>query len=120
MKNTVLVVEDDLLIAMDLKETLEVLGWGVIGPAHSVDHALGILARESPSVALLDINLGRELVTPVAEALSEIGVPFVFASATVDLGMLGHRIYNGRVNIGKSVHPQILADALATALGSRA
>ena len=52
-----------------------------VGPAATVDQALRLLAGETPDVALLDINLRGELVTPVAEELRARGVPFVLASA---------------------------------------
>lgn len=77
----VLVVEDELLIAMHLEDLLARRGWRVLGPAASVGEALRLLAREVPAVALLDVNLGGELVVPVAEALRARGVPFVVASA---------------------------------------
>ena len=77
----VLVVEDEFLIAMDLEQLLRRHGWRVLGPAATVDQALRLLAGETPDVALLDVNLRGERVTPVAEALRARGVPFVLASA---------------------------------------
>ena len=77
----VLVVEDEFLIAMDLEELLRRHGWRVLGPVATVAGALRLLAGERPDVALLDINLRGELVTPVAEELRARGVPFVLASA---------------------------------------
>jgi hypothetical protein len=53
----------------------------VIGPVATVQAALRLLEDELPSVALLDVNLGIELVTPVAEALKARNVPFAIASA---------------------------------------
>ena len=67
----VLVVEDEALIALHLEFILERHGWRVLGPAASV----------APDLALLDVNLRGEPVTPVAEALRAQGVPFVLASA---------------------------------------
>jgi CheY-like chemotaxis protein len=46
-----------------------------------VQGALRLLDHELPTVALLDVNLGKELVTPVAETLKARDVPFVIASA---------------------------------------
>lgn len=76
----VLVVEDDYLVAMDLVRALERAGAEVIGPAPAVDAALSALADASPDGAILDINLGGEMAFPVADALLERGVPFVFAT----------------------------------------
>jgi hypothetical protein len=54
----------------------------VLGPASTVATALRLLEEdERPDVALLDVNLGSELVTPVTEALRARGVPFVLGSA---------------------------------------
>lgn len=75
----VLVVEDDYLVAMDLVRALERAGAQVIGPAPAVDAALSALDA-SPDGAILDINLGGEMAFPVADALLERGVPFVFAT----------------------------------------
>ncbi len=78
----VLVVEDEALIALHLELILKRHGWRVLGPAASVDQALRLLdAGEAPDVAVLDVNLRGEPVTPVAVALRAQGVPFVLASA---------------------------------------
>ena len=76
-----LVVEDEFLIAMDLELLLQEHGCRVLGPAATVAEALRLLQGETPDVALLDINLQGELVTPVAEELRARGVLFVLASA---------------------------------------
>jgi len=77
----ILVVEDEYMIATDLAQSLEDLGVSVLGPAASVSDALALVAREGPvDAAVLDINLGVEKVFPVADALHEQGVPFVFAT----------------------------------------
>lgn len=81
MQKTVLIVEDEFLIAMDLQLLLEGHGWRVMGPVATVGEALALLEVELPCVALLDVNLGTELVTPVAWALKENGIPFAVASA---------------------------------------
>src|SRR3954447_17956669 len=77
----VLVVEDEFLIAMDLELLLRRHGWRLLGPAATVGEALRLLRSGTPDVALLDINLRGEPVTPVAEALRPRRVPFVLASA---------------------------------------
>ncbi len=77
----ILVVEDEYVLAQDLRLELEDAGAEVLGPAPSVAEALALLAREAPpDAAILDVNLGGELVFPVAEALRERGVPFMFAT----------------------------------------
>lgn len=50
MRKTVLVVEDEFLIAIDLKLLLESRGWEVLGPAATVSDALLLLGDELPEV----------------------------------------------------------------------
>ena len=77
----ILVVEDEYLLAQDLARELEDLGAEVLGPVPSVEEALALLDAEAPpDAAILDVNLGGEMVFPVAEALRERGVPFLFAT----------------------------------------
>ncbi|HVG48881.1 MAG TPA: response regulator [Rubellimicrobium sp.] len=77
----VLVVEDEYLLAEDLRRGLEDAGAEVLGPVPSVADALALLATEAPpDAAILDVNLGGEMVFPVADVLRERGVPFMFAT----------------------------------------
>ena len=52
-----LIVEDELLIALELQSIVEQLGGTVVGPAGSVEGALQLLADTTPNAALLDANL---------------------------------------------------------------
>jgi CheY-like chemotaxis protein len=76
----VLVVEDEYFLADDMAQALQTLGAEVVGPVPTRDGALALLASELVDVAVLDINLKGETVYPVADALREQGVPFVFAT----------------------------------------
>ena len=77
----ILVVEDDYLIAGELVESLEELGASVAGPAPSATEALALMEREARlDAAVLDVNLGSQDVFPVADALQQRGIPFVFAT----------------------------------------
>lgn len=76
----VLIVEDELVVAMELESLLRELGCVVLALAPSVDRALRALDRELPDVALLDVNVQGERVTPVAEALEEEKVPYVLVT----------------------------------------
>jgi two-component SAPR family response regulator len=96
----VLVVEDEFLLALDLELILLRHGWRVLGPARTVDEALLLLEAERPDVALLDVNLRGEMVTPVAETLRTLGVPFVLASAYNQLD-LGAAVLAETPNVGK-------------------
>ena len=73
----VLVVEDEFLLAMELEGLLSRSGCDVLGPAATVVQALAVVRDQEPEVAVLDVNLKGERVTPVAAALYDRGVPFV-------------------------------------------
>jgi CheY-like chemotaxis protein len=81
----VLIVEDELLLALELQSLLESLGCEVIGPVPSVPRTLQLLARERPDLALLDVNLGGRSVAPVAAALKLRGIPYVLVTGYNDL-----------------------------------
>jgi light-regulated signal transduction histidine kinase (bacteriophytochrome) len=80
----VLVVEDQMLIAMDLEGMLEQLGLTDVTTANSSADALIKLKRLSPAIAILDVNLGQETSIPVAHALKKRGIPFTFATGYGD------------------------------------
>jgi two-component system chemotaxis response regulator CheB len=74
----VLVVEDDYFLAQDISEEISRVGATVIGPAPSLERAFA-LSRDQPiDVAILDINLGGEMVFPVADALAGRGTALLF------------------------------------------
>lgn len=74
---TVLVVEDEALIAMSLADTLMAAGFGVAGPVGTVASALDQIARGQPDFVILDITLGQETSGAVAAELKRIGTPFI-------------------------------------------
>jgi len=80
----VLVVEDEALIGMLLEDGLLEAGAEVVGPACSVKEALELIDQVAAdgglSAAVLDINLEGEAVSPVADRLAALSVPFLFAT----------------------------------------
>lgn len=78
---SVLIVEDEPLIAMMLEDFIEGLGFGVAGAVDSVEEALARIGEGGFDVAILDVQLrDGELCWPVADALREKDVPFVMAT----------------------------------------
>ncbi|WP_207459690.1 response regulator [Azospirillum sp. SYSU D00513] len=77
---SLLVVEDDHLVALSMEDALSELGIGVIGPVATVAEAMERIREGGFVGALLDINLCGERVDAVADALSRKGVPFIFSS----------------------------------------
>jgi PAS domain S-box-containing protein len=78
--NKVLVVEDEPLVSLMMTETLEELGFEVVGPFRNVGEATAAVAASDVHAAILDINLGDQQVYPVADALQAKDIPFVFAT----------------------------------------
>lgn len=78
---SILIVEDEPLIAMMLEDFLETLGHKVVASCDSVDAALEHVAAGGFEVAILDVSLkdGRK-VWPVADRLAAAGTPFVLAT----------------------------------------
>ena len=79
-RRRVLVVEDEALVAMMMVGFVEELGFTPCGPFASVNEAAAAVRNGRCDGALLDVNLGGELVYPVADLLSARGVPFVFVT----------------------------------------
>ena len=80
----VLVVEDELAIAMLLEMALEDQHCTIVGPYGRLGEALSAARTESVDIALLDINLAGEMVFPAADALAERHVPFLLLSGYGD------------------------------------
>ncbi|WP_158970300.1 HWE histidine kinase domain-containing protein [Chachezhania sediminis] len=80
LSGPVMVVEDNLIIAMDAADILGEFGAKAAHVAGSVAEAFRIADAHSLTLAVLDINLGSETSLPVAKYLNERGVPFILAS----------------------------------------
>jgi CheY-like chemotaxis protein len=76
--NRVMIVEDEALVAMALRESLDELGFSVIGPFNRISEAMIALRNNRIDGAVLDVNLGGELIYPLADVLVADHVPFVF------------------------------------------
>ena len=109
-------VEDEFLVAMDIEAMLRELGCAVMGPTGDLDNALRIAREETPDLALLDVNIGGEPVTAVAEALVARAVPIVFCT--------GYQVENWRnrypaaPTLMKPFQPADVRSALERALAS--
>ncbi|MGH1571047.1 response regulator [Methylobacterium sp. P31] len=82
----ILVVEDEYLIALELKRWLRAAGGEVLGPVPSVDQALDLIEGCRPDAAVLDVNLGAgDNVYPVAGKLGVLRVPYLFSTGDMKL-----------------------------------
>lgn len=113
----VLVVEDEMMIAMLIEDMLEELGCELIGPASKVERALELIASETIEIALLDVNLDGQATDAVAYELQRKGVPFVFATGYGATGV--PKQHNDRTVLQKPFQMTDLATALSTAINSQ-
>jgi DNA-binding response OmpR family regulator len=112
-------VEDEFLIAMELDATLQGAGYEVLGPAPNVTAALALLRSERPDAAVLDVNLAGEWVTPVAEVLRAMVVPFVLSSAYGAADLHAEPVLRDAINVGKPSRSDLLLKELRGLLSSR-
>jgi CheY-like chemotaxis protein len=76
----ILVVEDDVLIAMLIEDLLREHGAMVVGPVDDLDEALRLAALGGHDAAVLDVNLGGRPSAPLAARLRAAGTPFLFVT----------------------------------------
>ena len=108
---TVLVVEDETMIALLIEDMLLELGCREVWHASSVADAITRLADRRPDIAMLDVNLNRELVYPVAAWLQGAGIPFLFATG------YGGAMVPEEVAAHPLLHKPFTVETLAAALG---
>jgi AraC-like DNA-binding protein len=90
MKPLILIVEDELIIALDIKEILNEEGYDAIINIVNVDDAIVAIENFSPSLVLIDINLNQEKdgVYLGAYLLEKDTVPFIYISSYSDKSTL--------------------------------
>jgi CheY-like chemotaxis protein len=82
---SVLIVEDEFMIAMDYAIYLEALGAAVLGPVSNVVQALKMIRDTRIDAAILDIDLQGTKAFMVADALLEHHIHFIFATGYNDV-----------------------------------
>lgn len=113
----VLVVEDQYLIAREVCSFLCQLGCEPVGPASNLAAAFTLLRSEVPDYAMLDVNLGAEMVYPLAEELRRRGVPFMFATG-YDAPVITEA-FRGEQHLEKPFGRRELGAALARSVAQR-
>jgi CheY-like chemotaxis protein len=110
----VLVVEDEMMIAMLIEDMLDEFGCKLVGPATNVPRALELIAKESIDVAVLDLNLDGKDTYAIADALQRKNVPFIFATGYGSAGL--RQEYGNRPVLQKPFPASDLETALTEAL----
>ena len=114
----VFIVEDESMISMLLQDNLADIGCEVAGTAFRYPDALAKSKSLSFEIAILDVNLNGQFTFPIADILTERGLPFVFST-----GYGGTRIpapFQKAPVLQKPFQQQDLERALRAALGVQA
>jgi CheY-like chemotaxis protein len=109
----VLVIEDEMMIRMLLQDMLDDLGHTLAGEAGAIDEALALARQAEFDIAILDVNLNGQPISPVVEVLVERGLPFVFATGYGQRGV--PEPYRMIPTLQKPFQAEALAHALAAA-----
>jgi CheY-like chemotaxis protein len=110
----VLVVEDEMMIALLIEDMLDEFGCKLVGPATNVPRALELVGNESIDVAVLDLNLDGKDTYEIADALQRKNVPFIFATGYGSMGL--RQEYGNRPVLQKPFRARDLETALTEAL----
>jgi DNA-binding NtrC family response regulator len=111
----VLLVEDDSMICLLFEDMLADLGCKVVGTACDIGRAIELAQRDdSVDVAILDVNLGGQLVFPVADILSKRGIPILFATGMGAGGL--PPTWQGHCSIDKPMTIESLGAGLGRAI----
>lgn len=90
MSSKILIVEDELVIALDIQETLQLEGYASIKNVTSVEEAIDLIEKESFDLVLVDINLRRDRdgVTLGKYLLEKDKIPFIYLTSYSDKATL--------------------------------
>jgi len=102
------------MIRMLLEGMLSDLGHSVVAEASAIEEALSLAKQADFDVAVLDVNLNDQPITPVVEVLVQRGVPFVFASGYGRRGV--PEAYRQSPTLQKPFQVEALAQAIEAAL----
>ena len=114
---TILLVEDNLIIAMDTEKVLLDLGAETVATCAHENEAFAEIDKTTPDFAILDINLGSHTSIGIARKLDELGVPYAFASGYGDAKPLEGMSENAHV-LSKPYDKDGLEKAVYAAFGS--
>jgi CheY-like chemotaxis protein len=108
----ILIVEDQVLIAIDMEETVRSLGARDVRLSLNAADALIAIEDFRPDAAVLDFSLGNETAVDAADELMRRSIPFIFATGYDDSVMIPERLRAIDV-LRKPISPEALAEGLA-------
>ena len=110
-KTRILIVEDEIIVAMFMEDMLAEYGYQVAGVASRLEEAMARAEAPDFAVAVLDVHLNGKDVFPLADRLAEQGLPFVFATGYGARGIPER--HAGRPVLQKPFLPDDLARTLS-------
>ena len=119
MTQNILVAEDELIVAYDLRDTVEEAGYRVEGPHAGISSAMFAFQKQRPDLAILDIQLDDGMVFEFAEKLAEQGVPIIFHSGLHTREEIAER-FPGARTLEKPCPPAEMLDAVSDVLARAA
>lgn len=114
----VLVVEDEMTIALIVEEMLIDMGAQVVGPESRLDAALLLAGEAALDAAILDVNIRGGNSYPIADILAERGIPFLFCSGYNDWAL--EERHRARPRLTKPYSLKELEDVVIQLLGPSA
>ncbi|MFH0821838.1 MAG: response regulator, partial [Pseudomonadota bacterium] len=86
MNNTILIVEDEVLISIDLANLLELAGYAVLGPAHSGAEAIRLALDASPDLIIMDVQLAGDMdgISAAQAITTKSDIPVIYLTAHSD------------------------------------
>jgi DNA-binding response OmpR family regulator len=109
----ILIVEDEILVALHLEDVLLEMGHRVVGPCSRIQSAIEMARTEDIDFAVLDINVAGAPSFPVVDILRQRSIPFVFASGYGNEGLTDG--YRDETVLHKPFESRELRRAIATA-----
>jgi CheY-like chemotaxis protein len=112
----ILVVDDESIIALGIAETIVHAGASVVGPAHTVSRALGLIEATTIDAAVLDYRLEYETALPIAELLVARDIPFLFHTSSRETPQ---QAYPRVPILDKPTQPEVLVEAIRALIDRR-
>ena len=118
MGQRILVAEDEMVIAFDLRDTVEEAGYEVEGPYAGTSSALRACEGKRPDLAILDVSFGGDDSFRLASKLAADHVPIIFRTGGKSSAMIAER-FPEALTVPKPCPPATMLAAVSGALGDR-
>lgn len=117
MKKSILLVENEPLIAMDVEDMLRSAGYADVSHVVSIEDAMAWLGRQTPAVAILDLMVRDGATTPLAQLFSHAGTPFLVYSGLGRTEVARSSVFDDAIWLSKPCTQSDLVLAIEQALG---